>query len=131
MLGTSPRRRFMIVRVLTATVVNERMGAFNALLRQQLPILKAQPGLVYVKLARRIEGQVEEVILLEEWRDAASLYDWVGPSLGRSHLLAGAEEMADRIEVRHYESLDVEPDGSSIDPWQRQSGPVHEGSPGR
>jgi Antibiotic biosynthesis monooxygenase len=120
----------VIVRVVTAIVPNERMGAFNDLLRRQLPILKAQPGLVYVKLARRIEGQVEEVMLFEQWRDAASLYGWVGPSLDRPRLLAGAEEMADRIEVRHYESLDVEPDGSSIDPWQRQTEPVHEGSPG-
>lgn len=44
----------MIVRVLTARVRSERAAALNSKLRQQLPILREQPGLVYVKLARRL-----------------------------------------------------------------------------
>lgn len=100
----------MIVRVVTATVPRDRMGAFNTLLRTQLPILREQEGLVYVKLARRLTDHVEEVVLLEEWRDVASLYRWTGPILEKPRLVPGAEELAERIEVRHYEALDVPPD---------------------
>ena len=53
--------RHMIVRLLTATVKADRAGPFNALMRSQLPILRQYPGLVYVKLARRITGDIEEV----------------------------------------------------------------------
>jgi hypothetical protein len=49
----------MIVRVVTARVSTDRAGSFNALMRAQLPILRQYPGLVYVKLARRIDGDIE------------------------------------------------------------------------
>jgi hypothetical protein len=56
----------LIVRVLRASVEPGRVGHFNALIRQQLPILREQKGLVYVKLARRLEiDGGEEVILFE------------------------------------------------------------------
>lgn len=61
----------MIVRVVTARVSTDRAGSFNALMRAQLPVLRQHPGLVYVKLARRIDGDVEEVMLYEEWKDTA------------------------------------------------------------
>jgi len=52
-------------------------------MRQQLPILRDHSGLVYVKLARRLEPDGgEEVILFEEWRDATSLSQsrlWLTP----------------------------------------------------
>ena len=99
----------MIVRVLTARVRSERAAAFNARLRQQLPILREQPGLVYVKLARRVGPTDEEVVLFEEWRDTASLYDWTGPVLTKPRLLPGTEDFVDHLEVNHYEALDVDP----------------------
>ena len=100
----------MIVRILTATVKSERAGSFNALLRTQVPLLKEQPGLRYVKLARRIRSGDEEVLLIEEWRDAASLYAWVGPELSRARLLPGAEELISDLRIAHYEALDMTPD---------------------
>jgi antibiotic biosynthesis monooxygenase (ABM) superfamily enzyme len=99
----------MIVRVVTARVSTDRAGSFNALMRAQLPILREHPGLVYVKLARRIEGDIEEVLLYEEWRDTASLYGWTGPEVTRPRLLPGAEEMVSHLTITHYEALDIDP----------------------
>jgi hypothetical protein len=79
------------------------------LMRQQVPILLEQEGLVYVKLARRLLGPIEEVMLFEEWRDAASMYAWAGPDLTRPRLLPGTESLIDDLVITHYEALDVEP----------------------
>lgn len=99
----------MIVRLVTATVSTDRAGSFNELMRAQLPILKQYPGLVYVKLARRLQGNVEEVMLYEEWRDTRSLYAWTGPELSRPRLIPGAEDLLTHVTVAHYEALDVDP----------------------
>jgi hypothetical protein len=100
----------LIVRVLRASVKPGRVGHFNALMRQQLPILKDHSGLVYVKLARRLEPDGgEEVILFEEWRDATSLYGWAGDDISRPRLLPGSEDLLLDLSVTHYESLDVVP----------------------
>ena len=99
----------MIVRVVTARVSTDRAGSFNALMRAQLPVLRQHPGLVYVKLARRIDGDVEEVILYEEWRDTASLYGWTGPEVTRPRMMQGAEDLVSDLEIKHYEALDIDP----------------------
>jgi quinol monooxygenase YgiN len=99
----------MIVRLVTATVKAERAGAFNELMRQQLPSLRQSPGLVYAKLARRMKGDSQEVVLYEEWRDTASLYQWTGPELMRPRLVPGAEDLATSVTIVHYESIDIEP----------------------
>src|SRR5690606_23440666 len=88
----------------------DRAGTFNALLRDQLPVLREQPGLVYVKLARRFQGRVEEIMLIEEWKDPAALYRWTGPSLAQSRLGPKAEALIDDLRIDHYEALDVEYD---------------------
>ncbi len=100
----------MIVRVLTATVKAERAATFNALLRQQLPVLRECDGLRYVKLARRLNGATEEIVLFEEWREPRALYAWAGIELDRPRLLPGAEDMVDTLSIAHYEALDIEPD---------------------
>ena len=102
--------RHVIVRVLTATVKTESAGTFNVLMRQQLPILREFPGLRYVKLARRIRGAEEEVMLFEEWRDAAALYAWAGPELTKPRLLPGAERLVTDLRIAHYEALDIDPE---------------------
>ena len=97
----------MIVRVLRARIRPGKVGAFNAIFRQQVPLLKDQPGLVYVKLARRLQPDGgEDVVLFEEWLDAASLYAWVGPNLMEPRLVPGAKELIDELVVAHYEALD-------------------------
>jgi hypothetical protein len=97
----------LIVRVLRIKVRPGKVGAFNALFREQVPLLKAQPGLVYVKLARRLESDgSEDVVLFEDWSDAASLYAWVGPDLTEPRLVPGARELIDELFVAHYEALD-------------------------
>lgn len=99
----------MIVRVLTATVPMDRAGQFNALLRTQIPLLREQPGLVYVKLARRLEGRVEQVVLFEEWRDPEAMYGWTGRDLQKPRLVPGAEELLEGLAITHYEALDIDP----------------------
>ena len=104
----------MIVRLTTARVSTDRAGSFNALMRAQLPILREHPGLVYVKLARRIDGDVEEVVLYEEWKDTASLYGWTGPELTRPRMMAGAEDLLTGIDIKHYEALDIDPASDEV-----------------
>ena len=106
----------VIVRVLRARIRPGRVGAFNAVFRQQVPLLKEQPGLVYVKLARRLQPDGgEDVVLFEEWQDAASLYDWVGPNLMEPRLVPGAKELIDDLVVAHYEALDKDNIETGID----------------
>jgi heme-degrading monooxygenase HmoA len=104
-------RTEVIVRVLRARIRPGKVGAFNAVFRQQVPLLKEQPGLVYVKLARRLQPDGgEDVVLFEEWADAASLYAWVGPNLMEPRLVQGAKELIDELVVAHYEALDKDND---------------------
>ena len=70
----------MIVRVLTATVSQQASGQVHALMRQQLPILREYDGLVYVKLARHLDGNQEEIMLTEEWREVGSVQASTGPN---------------------------------------------------
>jgi quinol monooxygenase YgiN len=99
----------VIVRVLRARILPGKVGAFNAIFRQQVPLLKEQPGMVYVKLARRLQPDGgEDVVLFEEWQDAASLYAWVGPNLMEPRLVPGAKELIDELVVAHYEALDMD-----------------------
>ena len=96
----------MIVRVLRARVSATKVGAFNAVFRRQVALMRQQPGLLYVKLARRLQADGgEEAVLFEEWQDAASLYAWVGPNLLEPRLIEGARELIDEIVVAHYEAL--------------------------
>ena len=100
----------VIVRVLTARVAQHNAGRFEDLLRQQLPKMREHEGLVYVKLARQANGAFEEVLLFEEWRDAARSTAWAGDELSRPRLMPGAEALAENVHVTHYEALDVDPD---------------------
>jgi heme-degrading monooxygenase HmoA len=96
----------VIVRMLTVTVRPGRVGQFNVAMRRHLAILQDQPGLVYAKLARRLDGVGgEEVVLFEEWRDPDSVYAWAGDDLTRPRLLPAATEAAEEIRVVHYEGL--------------------------
>jgi hypothetical protein len=98
----------MIVRVLTATVPQASSVQLHELMREQLPILRAYDGLIYVKLARRLLEKVEEVVLFEEWRDPAAMYNWTGPDISRPRLMAGAEALITNLVITHYEALDIE-----------------------
>jgi heme-degrading monooxygenase HmoA len=99
----------VIIRVLTATVANENSGQLHQLMREQLPLLHAQDGLIYVKLARRLVGTHEEIILFEEWRDVAAMYAWTGPDIERPRLLPGAEDLIEDLRITHFEALDIDP----------------------
>ena len=99
----------MIVRVLTAIVPAESSGQLHVLMREQLPLLREYDGLIYVKLARRLIGPQEEIILFEEWRDTAAMYEWTGPDISRARLLPGAESLISDLRITHYEALDIDP----------------------
>jgi heme-degrading monooxygenase HmoA len=100
----------LIVRVLTARVPPQHVGAFNEKLRGLLTELRRQDGLVYAKLARRLdERDAEEVVLFEEWRTPADLWQWTGGQLSRPRLLPGTEDLIGDLVISHYEALDVDP----------------------
>ena len=100
----------MIVRVLTARVRERNAAAFEDLLRQQLPRMRAHEGLRYLKLARQVHAGYEEVLLFEEWRDMKALRGWAGDALEVPRLLPGAGALVDDVTVTHYEALDLDPD---------------------
>ncbi len=109
----------MIVRVLTARVAQENTGRFNDLLRAQLAELRTQPGLVYAKLARRLDEQFgEEVVLFEEWETPGHVWAWTGGRLSEPRLLPGTEELVVDLLITHYEALDRFPfdDVQVLDP---------------
>lgn len=98
----------MIVRVLTARVPARNAGTFNELLRAELKELQTQPGLVYAKLARRLdENDDEEVVLFEEWQTPADVWAWTGGLLHVPRLLPGTEELVENLVITHYEALDT------------------------
>jgi hypothetical protein len=100
----------MIVRVLSARVPSANVGAFNELLRGELVELRQQPGLAYAKLARRLDlDGGEEVVLFEEWLTPADLWAWTGGRLTTPRLLPGTEELVEELTIRHYEALDMTP----------------------
>ena len=104
----------MILRVLTARVPDKNIGTFNDLLRAQLVELREQPGLVYVKLARRLEADgSEEVVLIEEWRTSPDLFAWTRGQITVPRLLPGTEELVQDLVITHYEALDVSPEDLS------------------
>ncbi len=107
----SPRRYAgsVIVRVVTAIVPAESSGQLHVLMREQLPLLRRYEGLIYAKLARRLMGPQEEIILFEEWRDTTAMYEWTGPDISRARLLPGAESLITDLRITHYEALDMDP----------------------
>jgi hypothetical protein len=64
---------------------------------------------MYTKLARRFDGDTEDLILFEEWRDPKAMYAWTGSQVDRPRLPDGAADLIEEITVTHYESLDVLP----------------------
>jgi len=119
----------VIVRVLTARVPAQNVARFNDLLRAQLEELRAQEGLIYAKLARRLEeDDAEEVVLFEEWETPSHVWSWTGGLLNRPRLLPGTEELVDDLVITHYEALDRYPWGD-MEILDRRSGlPKHEPS---
>ena len=102
----------MIVRTLRVSVRANKVAAFDALFRAQVPLLREQPGLRYVKLAQRIRPDGgADVLLFEEWADAAALYAWVGPNLTEPRLVPGVRALMDQLEVLHFEALDMPIEG--------------------
>jgi len=105
----------VILRILTARVRRENVGQFNDLLRAQLSELREQPGLVYAKLARRLdENEGEEVLLVEEWRTPPDLFAWTRGRLTKPRLLPGTEDVVDDLTISHYEALDLTPDDLAL-----------------
>jgi heme-degrading monooxygenase HmoA len=101
----------VILRILTARVRRENVAQFNDLLRAQLSELREQPGLVYAKLARRLdENEGEEVLLVEEWRTPPDLFEWTRGRLTKPRLLPGTEDLVENLNISHYEALDLSPD---------------------
>lgn len=105
----------MIVRVITARVPREHVAEFNQLLREKLDVLHQQSGLVYAKLARRLnEAGDEEVVLFEEWATPADLWQWTGGHLTEPKLLPEMNALIEELSITHYEALDRAVEGPHV-----------------
>jgi heme-degrading monooxygenase HmoA len=105
----------MIVRIVSIQMKPGHEGLFHASLRSELDLLREQPGLVYVKAARRLlDDGGEEVVLMEEWATTSHLHAWAGPDLTRPRLLPDVERrLADAtqtVQVTHFEAIDLTPE---------------------
>ncbi len=101
----------MIVRIVSAVVPPELTSAVHAHIREEwLPGLRSQPGMVYVKLARRLDQAGERLMLITEWRTVADLYRWAGDDIDTRHLAEGHEPLVQHWDIQHFESLDLLPD---------------------
>lgn len=119
----------MIVRVLTARVPSSHVAKFNQVLRSKLDVLHEQPGLVYAKLARRLnESGDEEVVLFEEWATPADLWNWTGGHLTEPKLLPEINTLIEALTITHYEALDMAVEGTSILVDAQQQVILHSGS---
>jgi len=97
----------VIVRVFTGQVIARREGDFNANLRSRLAQIRSAPGNLYVKFARKIEGDRERVMLITEWDSADSLYTWTGGDVVRPQFID--LDLLDDWKVEHWEALDPMP----------------------
>jgi quinol monooxygenase YgiN len=116
----------MVIRVIRGRVKQGREGEFNALMRDdRLPEMRRQKGFVYAKFGRQIRPDGESFFFVSEWRDVASLYDWIGPDLTAPVTIRGAEHLVEEYVVELYEAMDVplHPEG------EEGQSPPEEGSP--
>lgn len=91
------------------------MARFNQMLRGKLDVLHQQPGLVYAKLARRLnETGDEEVVLFEEWATPADLWTWTGGHLTEPKLLPEMNTLIEELSITHYEALDMAVEGTPV-----------------
>jgi hypothetical protein len=105
----------VIVRVLTARIPSPHVARFNQVLRSKLDVLHEQPGLVYAKLARRLnETGDEEVVLFEEWATPADLWEWTGGHFTEPKLLPEMNTLIEELTITHYEALDMAVEGTSV-----------------
>jgi hypothetical protein len=110
----------VIIRVLTAHIAAPNVSEANGLMRELLAELRVQPGLAYAKLARRlVDNDDEEMVLIEEWRTPAHLFEWTGGMLQRARLPASAPVLFEDLEITHYESLDRLPDDIHLEALAR------------
>ena len=108
--------RPLIIRVLTAHIAAPNVAEANGLMRQLLADLRAQRGLAYAKLARRlVDNDDEELVLIEEWLTPADLVEWTGGFLQEARLPATAPALFEDLVITPYESLDRLPEDLDLE----------------
>jgi hypothetical protein len=115
----------LIIRVLSAHIGAANVAEANGLMRELLSELRAQHGLAYAKLARRLlENDDEEIILIEEWLTPADLFEWTGGVLQRARLPDNAPALFENLVLTHYESLDRLPAEMELEVHGSEQPPV-------
>ena len=124
-LGQQPAEgRNMLVRVLTAHVAARNVSEANIRMRELQEERRAQPGLVYAKLARRLlPNDDEEMIVLEEWLTPGDLFRWTGGHLQLPRLPEHVTELFQSLRIAHYEALDRAPEELDLEIIDRSAGP--------
>jgi hypothetical protein len=101
----------MLVRVVAAHVAADDVGGVNSEMRAFLTDIRAQPGLAYAKLARRLlPDDSEEILLVEEWLTPADLFAWTRGELDSPRLPKVSHGLLRNVTITHYESLDRMPE---------------------
>jgi len=105
----------MLIRVLTFDIAEPKAGEAHVHMRSLLDELRAQPGMAYAKLARRLLDGHEEMVLIEEWLSPADLFEWTHGHLEDPRLPDRVPELFENLVITHYESLDHMPDELDVD----------------
>ena len=95
----------MIIRVGTGHVPERHVGAVNEAIRERMPEVLSQEGLVACHLGRQFDATGQKLLLVTVWRDMHALYRWVDGDLNRRVILRGLDSQLDRFDLQLYESL--------------------------
>ena len=106
----------MLVRVVMANVAAADVGVVNSEMRGFLTEIRAQPGLAYAKLARRLMvDDSEELLLVEEWLTPADLFAWTNGRLESPRLPPASQSALRSVTITHFESLDRMPEDLDLE----------------
>jgi len=96
----------VLVRVVTGRVKASEVAQVAPVVRERLPAVRDQPGLVAAHFGRQLTGLDAEFVFVTVWRTAGDMHAWVGADLDHTPLFDGHEEVLGDYQVRHYETLD-------------------------
>ncbi len=108
----------MIVRVFRAKLRPGKRSDFERHCRvNALPLMRAQPGCLYVLIGEPQSNLPDYISVVSLWRDLQSLQAFAGEQWQQSLILPGEADMLERVSVAHYEDSYA----SLIQMWHAQA----------
>ena len=94
----------MIIRVFRARLKPGKRGAFERLCQVvSMPLLREQPGMLAISIARPNPKRLDEFILVSVWRDLESLKAFTGEHWREATILPGEADLLEEARVEHYD----------------------------